>query len=280
MATRLNDMGSGVVATCACSDREALIAFGDKQFTGQFNGSISARVEPPRKNSQGRSIVPLTVVGYTTRSEIEGLGTTILDVDYAKPLPRSSIEARSKSKLFPATQTMKLRVTMRVEEYPRALFRATTLGTLVNKKAEAFPPPPGSTYTLGQAVKLTDQRRGKQGNAQLLRVNTEIQSTELEPDRLEVGRGLALLRPGAERWVVTGADEPPEIRFALHDAAKVVVHLRDGSGRSVDKRRLGKLDPGEHSVPLDGDAQRRSLDYQLELDGEIRTARMPLIRPG
>jgi hypothetical protein len=277
-----NPFGDGpdIVAACACADRTALIAFGGEAFRGEFNGSISARVHPARQVAQGRTSVPLTVVGYTTRSEIEGLGTTILDVDYTKPLPRSSIEARQKKQFFPATQTMKLRITMRVEKFPDALFRATGLGTLINRKAEDFPPPPGSTYTLVRPVKLTDSRRGKQGPAQLLEVNTEIQSTQFEPDRIEVGRGLALLRPGAERWVVSG-DEEPQVRFELDSPAKVVLRLTDARGREVGRQRLGALDAGRHEVAPKGAARSKpSLDYQLELDGEPRTARMPLLRTG
>lgn len=263
----------GVAVTCACVDRTARIEHRGDVFSGHFNGSISALIGAPRASADGRQRLPLQVVGYTTTSDVSGLGRTTLDFDFSEPVAASHVDGGSAETFFPGSQTMNLRITMRLEHEPE-LLRATGPGTLVNRRLTAFPPPEGSRYVLERPVALASAERVV---ASMLEVNTEIVSTEFDPPRIAVGRGLVLLAPQAG-WVATKRCDELAVRFELPATADAVVHVLDSTGTEV-ATVAHTARAGENVVPIDVAALGGArYDYRLELDGELRTATMPLVR--
>jgi hypothetical protein len=64
----------------------------DQQYVGELDGVIAVKFGKPLVNSGSLTKVPLHIVGYSTQSQIKGLGATSLDFDYSRPV-RSSVDA-------------------------------------------------------------------------------------------------------------------------------------------------------------------------------------------
>ncbi|MBV9773396.1 MAG: hypothetical protein JO040_05575, partial [Gemmatimonadetes bacterium] len=102
----------GKVATCACSDRAARIEMQGKEFIGQFNGSISVRIGRPEQRQTRETRVPLNIIGYSTQSDVKGMGRTSLDFDFSRPIPTSDVSGDPERGFFPGVQKMRLNILM------------------------------------------------------------------------------------------------------------------------------------------------------------------------
>lgn len=76
------------------------------------------------------------------------------------------------------------------------------------------------------------------------------------------------------------ADGRPSVAFTLPEHEPAVLELFDIAGRRVAMRAVGHLGPGEHAVPLGGDARLRAGVYVIRLvqRGRILVARGVVIR--
>lgn len=270
--------GEDPIVLCACQDPAAVLEYHGEQFEAQFNGSISVRVGSLRTTGDGRPELPLQIVGYSTKSVVPDLDTVIVDFDFSAPVDESHVVGTSSDEFFPATHTMNLRITVRTGDRPDRLLRSDGTGTLVNSPLETFPPPAGSTYVLQSPLSLLDPNEPDTVPMRVLEVGTRIVETTVNPDRIDVGRGLALLRPGADGWAIVERTPGISIGFELADAADARLHVLDATGSAFAVAE-GKCDAGLNELTVDvGDVT--ACDYMLELDGEIRTASMPLLRAG
>lgn len=277
--TVFNFPSASSVAACACHDREAMFSIGNEVFTGQFDGSIATRVGETTVDSRGFPTVPLTIIGYSTTSKVKNMGKTTLDFDFSRTTNVSRLTGNTKNKIFPGTQQMNLRILMTSDAFPGKTLRSKTIGTLVNDKAQAFPPPPGSIYKLQRAVGLEDIDNPGKVLAKLLNVNTQIVSTDTAPKKINVGFGVELF--ATDRTfdrVLNDTAEATPIIFNLKSPGQVTVKLFDGRGREVTTIFDGQKAAGKHTVTFDSRNLRGSqYFYQLFIDGQSRTARMLLL---
>lgn len=258
---------STIVLTCACSDREARFEYDNRVFTGRFDGSISTTVGPAQQDPQGGQVVPLNVVGYSTQSNVDGLGRVSLDFDFSRDVPLSTVRGEGKE-FFPAVQTMQLQILMTTDALRGSTLRSRELGTLVNSRVESFPPQPGATYTLQKPVDLVDEKG--QVVMRLVTVNTSIVSTDSAPDKLIVGSGVVLYLDKG-RSLVNG-----EIRVELPRGGVLSARLFDATGRTVRETEGRKVEPGPQTIPLETRDLGDRFAWQLLLNGEGITGRMPV----
>lgn len=178
-----------VVFACACHDRAARFVMEDRVFVGQFRGSIATTIQQPKTDARGMQTIPLNIVGYSTQSDVEGLGRVSLDFGFSRAVPASTVRGDPRADFFPATQTMHLQILMTAGVFPGITLVSRRRGTLVNDFAESFPPPKGATYTLQRPVELVDPANPKKTLISLVTVNTQILTTRMAPRKLRVGRG-------------------------------------------------------------------------------------------
>jgi hypothetical protein len=259
----------GVVLACACHDSAAVFSRGEKEFVGQFDGSIATTVGAPRADAEGGQVVPLNIVGYSTQSAVPEFGRVSLDFDYTRPVPPSTVRGEGEE-FFPAVQTMDLQILMTSDAFPGVTLRSRERGTLVNAKVKSFPPDPGATYTLQKPVDLIHPGTGEVA-VRLLSVNTSIVSTRLGPEKLVVGSGV-VLQLDEGRSLVEGR----EIRVSLPRGGVLAVRLYDPEGRTVRETEGRRVEAGTHSVPLDSSGMGDRFAWQLLLNGEEISGRMPV----
>jgi hypothetical protein len=265
----------GVIATCSCHDTAARIELDGSEHVGSFDGSISARLMPLTSDAEGRPLIPLEIVGYSTTSTVRGLGSTTLDVDFDADVEGSEVRARGSEELFPAVQTMRLRITVTSDALGGELLRSRNVGTLVNEAVDAFPPSPGATYTLREPVELEDAAGTVRGR--MVEVNTSIVSTEIEPSELIVGRGIVLYPLEGSSYTVSRDVPTVALRFRTAEAGRVAIRLVDADGRTTSTAFDSHLESGEHTVDVDLSRLPAGAGfYELLVDGERRSARMPV----
>jgi hypothetical protein len=266
------------MVACACQDPAAVLEYGDERFEAQFNGSISVRVGSLATTKGGQPLLPLGIVGYSTTSVVPEFDTVTVDFDFSSPVDGSHVVGTTAESFFPATHTMNLRITVRLGKDPDRLLRSDGVGTLVNSPLETFPPPAGSTYVLQSPLSLVDPEVPDAVAMRVLEVGTRIVETSVNPERIDVGRGLSLLRPGDESWAIREPVQRAAVAFELENPAEARLYVLDAGGATLTTVEQA-CDAGrsELTVEIGDDAPR---DYRLELDGEMRTASMPLVRAG
>lgn len=263
-----------VVSACACSDGAARFDVDGEEFVGQFRGSISVRIAQPAVDPPGRVTIPLHIVGYSTQSDVPGLGATSLDFDFSRPVPPSTLRGDAQRGFFPAVQTMNLNILMTSDAFPGRTLRSASRGTLVNTAAQAFPPPEGSTYVLQRPVELVDAEKPGKILARLNTVNTTILSTNVGASEITVGSGVRLFTAQTRNFAGAGN----HVEFQIPRRAKATVALFDARGKRVRTLLEEELKEGRHSVALDPGKLRGSrYFYQLFLDGVPATARMLVV---
>lgn len=271
---------AGAVMACLCSDARAVFEIGDSTFIGQFNGSIAARIGKPTADAAGRTRIPMTVVAYTTTSDMEGIGRVTLDFDYTRSVRDSSIRAAQPKAMFPAVQTMELNIFMTSDVFGTRLLRTVGSGKLVNSEVTSVPPEKGATYRLQKPVELVDAKRPGKVLARVLEVNTSIVGSETVVQRLDVGRGVTLF-PLAENFNHFFAQRSPKtpVKFAIEQPGTVEVRLLDRNRKPLKTAFRKRLKAGTHEVSVDtSDLKAREAYYQLVIDNAARTAPMLLLR--
>jgi hypothetical protein len=259
-----------IVLACACHDSAAVFARGDKEFVGQFDGSIATTLGLPRDDAKGGTVLPLNIVGYSTQSDVPDFGRVSLDFDYTRPVPLSTVRGEGEE-FFPAVQTMDLQILMTTDAFPGVTLRSRERGTLVNREVKSFPPDPGATYRLQQPVEMVDAKG--EVVVRLLSVNTSIVETRMGPEKLNVGSGVVLhLDEG--RSLVDGN----EIRVTLPRGGVLSLRLYDIEGKTVRSTRGQPVEAGTHTIPLDAGDVGERFAWQLLLDGEAISGRMPVTR--
>jgi hypothetical protein len=270
----------GSLATCACADRTARFKIDGKEFIGQFDGSISVRVGTHKTDGKGTLTMPLTIVGYSTTSDIPGLGKTTLNFDFSRPVLSSQLKTQSSQGIFPAVQTMRLNILLTTEGLPGVTLASENVGVLINKEVNSFPPSPGSTYTLQKPVKFSAIDGKNNTKVQLLEINTSIKSTDVDLKELIVGNGV-LLYPQSESFsnIMSRFSEEMPITFGIDRKSVVDINILNTKGNMVIRILAGEREPGRHTITVDGSYLKgKEYYYQIQVDGQDRTAKMLLVR--
>jgi len=76
--------------------------------------------------------VPLHVIGYTTSSDIPGMGHTTLDFDFSRPVSASDVAATRQQEFFPAVQTMRLHILVSTDAFKGKTLRSMSPSALRN----------------------------------------------------------------------------------------------------------------------------------------------------
>jgi hypothetical protein len=103
----------------------------------------------------GRKTVPLIIHSNGGHASGEGIGETRFWYDPNRPAP-SAIAENTPGTEFPATQTMRFNFFFTAEAFPGKVFRSVGPATMRSTEVRAFPPPPGTVYTLVSPVDLED----------------------------------------------------------------------------------------------------------------------------
>jgi hypothetical protein len=278
--TEVHFPAGGAHAACACHDLAAEFNFDGKEFVGQFNGSITTRIGQPSVDSAGLVTLPLIIVGYSTTSEIEGFGRTTLDFDFSRPIQHSYVKGNDPGTTFPGVQTMYLNILLTTDAIPGVTLRSRRRGTLINNKVTGFPPPPGSTYALQRPVEFEDIREPGRVRLRLMNINTSIVSSDVTLREIYVGRGLYLYPPQDSFVKVLNKFSPQTpIAFRMAEQGMVTVNILNRQGHKVLTVLNEEKAAGEHRVSFDGRLLRgQEYYYQIQVNGENRTAKMLLMR--
>lgn len=274
----LLNLARGELSTaCACHDKAATFAIGQKEFVGQFDGQISVRLGKPLFSNDRLPTIPLHVIGYTTTSEIPGMGRTTLDIDFSRPIAVSDVSASRRQEFFPAVQTMRLQILVTCDAFKGKILRSMSQSALHNREAADFPPPVGSTYTLERPVDLEDIANPGTSLATLKTVNTSIVSTDLSPARITTNSGFALNLTSGKTAVLSEERAGAEIGYDTATAGLVGVTLFDEGSRSLGLALRQHQTAGTHRILIPQHLWRgRARYYQISIDGVPRTALMPL----
>lgn len=268
---------TSAIAACACHDDGAVFAIGGQEFVGQFDGEISVRLGRPVLSPEQLSAVPLHVVGYTTSSDIPGMGRTTLDFDFSRPVSPSDVAATRQQEFFPAVQTMRLHILVTTDAFKGKTLRSMSPSALRNIDAQDFPPPKGSTYSLEIPVHLEDIANPGVRLATLKTVNTSILSTEILPARITTNKGFVLHATSGKTSVLSEDRGDTEITYETSLAGSVSATLFDESERSIGIAVRESRPEGTHRIRIPNSLWRgRAVYYQLSVDGLPRTSLMPL----
>jgi hypothetical protein len=268
---------TNAIAACACHDDAATFAIGGRDFVGQFDGEISARLGRPVLSPEQLATVPLHVIGYTTSSDIPGMGHTTLDFDFSRPVSASDVAATRQREFFPAMQTMRLHILVSTDAFKGKTLRSMSPSALRNADAQDFPPPTGSTYSLETPVDLEDIANPGVRLATLKTVNTSIRSTEILPTRITTNKGFVLHATSGKTSVLSEERGDTEITYETSLPGAVSVTLFDEAERSIGVAVRDSRPEGTQRIRIPNSLWRgRAIYYQLSVDGWPRTALMPL----
>jgi hypothetical protein len=265
------------VAACACHDKQAVFAIGQEEFVGQFEGEISTRLERPVLSADQLTTVPLHVIGYTTSSDIPGMGRTTLDFDFSRPVLRSEIAATRQREFFPAVQIMRLHILVSTDAFKGKTLRSMSQSALRNADAQDFPPPAGSTYTLEAPVHLEDIANPGVRLATLKTVNTSIRSTEIMPARITTNKGFVLHAISGRTSIPSEERGDTEITYETTFTGPASVTLFDEAERSLGIAVHESRSEGMHRIRIPNSLwQGRATYYQISIDGLPRTGLMAI----
>jgi hypothetical protein len=109
----------------------------------------------PYRTSSGQKVVPFKVLSIGGRAFAEGVGETRFWLDPSRPVI-SAIWEKTPGTEFPAIQEMRFHFFYTVEAMPGKVFRSINPSVMRSDNVRAFPPPPGTIYTLARVVNLED----------------------------------------------------------------------------------------------------------------------------
>jgi hypothetical protein len=267
----------GVHARCACHDSAARFEIEGREYIGQFDGQISVRLGKPTMSYERLQTIPLHVIGYTTSSDIPGMGRTTLDFDFSRPIPASDVVASDRSAFFPAVQTMRLHILVTCEAFRGRTLRSMGPSALRNADARNFPPPEGSVYVLESPVALEDIAAPGRPLMTLRNVNTAIISTDVMPERITTNAGFVLLSRGGRTAHLAAERGETEIGYEMDQGGAVSVSLFDAGERPLGVAFHQKQSAGRHTIQIPNHLWLgMAAYYQIAVDGLSRTALMPL----
>ncbi len=142
----------GVRVTCK-GDKSHLLALNRGPFlTAASVGGIDATTGTTFTDSQGHQVTNLRVDDVYSLGKVEGAGDLAIGMDASRTAPPSSLRSNQRGSAFPATQTMRF---FPVIVLNNEVFKSTGAVEVVSSSVQSFPPAPGTTYVLTNALSLT-----------------------------------------------------------------------------------------------------------------------------
>lgn len=146
---------AGTVVTCnGGRDHEIAINAGPR-VQAPTAGAIKAEVGQTTKLADGRQTTALKVVDTFTHGKVDGIGDLVITIDSSRTSPPSSLTANRAGEAFPATQTMRFFPLFVVNG---EVFKSNDPVNVVSSSVTSFPPEPGTTYVLTNAMTLTSSQ--------------------------------------------------------------------------------------------------------------------------
>ena len=118
-------------------------------------GAIEAVVGKTSTNPQGHQVTELTVTDTYTNGRVEGIGNVAITLDAARTAPPSTLTANQKGAAFPATQVMRFYPVFVLND---EVFKSNEAVEVVSSSVTSFPPAPGTTYVLTNAMTLKSDK--------------------------------------------------------------------------------------------------------------------------
>jgi hypothetical protein len=103
----------------------------------------------------GLRTLPLQITQIGGDAFAEGLGRTRFWLDTSRPVG-SALWEQQPGTYFPAIQEMRFHFLYQLEAQPGRVLRSVNPARMRSSNVNAFPPPPGTTYSLMQPVDLED----------------------------------------------------------------------------------------------------------------------------
>ena len=145
----------GLVVTCK-GDKSHLFEINrGPRFDVLTRGGIESTVGTTSIDAAGHEVTTLKVNDVFSMGSVDGLGQVSIGLDKSRQAGPSTLRSNYKGRSFPATQTMNFFPVIVVNN---EVFRSSSPVQVVSSSVESFPPAPGTTYVLTNAVSLKSER--------------------------------------------------------------------------------------------------------------------------
>jgi hypothetical protein len=138
MAVFAIDQGAPVRCECA-ADAAVIEVLGAGRYEATFSGFMEVTPEEELV-LEDRAVIPLRITGHETVGMGDGVGTIQVSHDFDRVAPLSELRQLSAESAFPAAQTMRVNILVRLGVLPGVTLRNIELGNLVNDGQLEFPP--------------------------------------------------------------------------------------------------------------------------------------------
>ena len=139
----------GAVVTCK-GDKSHLFEINNgPRFDVLTRGGIESTVGATSFDAAGHEVTTLKVNDVFSMGSVDGLGQVSIGLDKSRQAGPSTLRSNYKGRSFPATQTMNFFPVIVVNN---EVFRSSSPVQVVSSSVESFPPAPGTTYVLTNAV--------------------------------------------------------------------------------------------------------------------------------
>jgi hypothetical protein len=256
-----------MIAQCACTHGEDIRMI-DAEGPIHMDGSVAAAMTPAEHGG-----LDLTILGYTATGEHPEWGRVTLDCDFSQRVEASSLVPNPGVEGLPATQTMRIPMSMTSDRLPGEVLHSRAPAVLANESVTNWPPDPGSAYRLAEPVEFRDSDGAVR--AVIQRSDTQIVGSEFDPDEVVVSSQLRVRPAGPRRGVTEGAGERGgEAEFTFARGGDVTVDVFGADDTPMGTVFSGRVEAGTQRISL-GDAE--AADYfRVSLDGEPVSGPMPL----
>lgn len=139
-----------VNAACAGFKQHKIVRNG-LVFNAQTTGGIDVTTGGTTTDPAGHQVTSLKVDRVYSMGNVEGIGTLAISMDSSRTAPASTLRANQKGATFPATQTMRFFPVLVLND---EIFKSEGPVEVVSSSVSSFPPKPGTTYVLTNALTL------------------------------------------------------------------------------------------------------------------------------
>lgn len=139
----------GAVVTCK-GDKSHLFEINNgPRFDVLTQGGIESTVGATSVDADGHEVTLLKVNDVFSMGSVDGLGQVSIGLDKTRQAGPSTLRSNYRGRTFPATQTMNFFPVIVVNN---EVFKSADPIQVVSSSVQSFPPAPGTTYVLTNAV--------------------------------------------------------------------------------------------------------------------------------
>lgn len=142
---------AGTIVTCKGDKSHLLEINAGPGVLAHTAGGIEATVGGTTRDAEGHLVTTLKVNDVFSMGKVDGLGDVAIGMDKNQQVAPSTLRSNFKDQAFPATQTMRFFPVIVVNN---EVFKSSQAVNVVSSSVGSFPPAPGTTYVLTNAVSL------------------------------------------------------------------------------------------------------------------------------